>query len=121
MTRIGLATVAEADSMLTDLTSTDAGHGSLLYAFEISGDRSKRRVTHAWVAAPLKISVPCLSKCLRHQCNGSVKESVIRSVYTTHDPGRSMDPRKAQRKEALHKALQFKLDEFGATTITATV
>ena len=85
MTRIVLATAAVADPVLADLTSTEAGHGGLLYPFEISEDRLKRRVTHAWVAAPLKISVPCLSKYLRHQCRGSVKVCVIRSVYTIHD------------------------------------
>lgn len=90
---IDLAMAAVVDSVLAGLTSTtEAGHGGLLYAFEISGDRSKRRVTHAWVVAPFKsfkISVPCL----RHRRKDFVKEQVkectipsIRRVYIIHCP-----------------------------------
>jgi hypothetical protein len=56
-----------ADSVSDDSRSTDVGDpgrsGDLLfYACKISGDRSRRRVTHAWpgVATLLNILVPSL-------------------------------------------------------------
>jgi hypothetical protein len=42
MTRIGLATAAVADSVLADLTSTEAGLGGLLYTLEISVGTDQR-------------------------------------------------------------------------------